>query len=65
MSPGDLVAIMDAGAYFVPNQMNFSNPRPAAVMIKDGFVRQVRDRESFSDIVRLDLLSSDLPRSHA
>ena len=27
---------MDAGAYFIPNQMNFSNPRPAAVIAKDG-----------------------------
>ncbi len=33
---GDLLAVMDAGAYFIPNQMNFSNPRPAAVMLVDG-----------------------------
>ena len=51
---GDLVSIMDAGAYFVPNQMNFSNPRPAAVLVSDGRARLVRARESFDDIVRLD-----------
>jgi diaminopimelate decarboxylase len=51
---GDLVAVMDAGAYFVPNQMNFSNPRPAAVMVADGQARLLRERESFDDMVRLD-----------
>ncbi len=52
--PGDLVAVMDAGAYFVPNQMNFSNPRPAAVMVDDGRATLLRERETFADIVRLD-----------
>ena len=51
---GDAVLIMDAGAYFVPNQMNFSNPRPAAVTVDAGVVRLARERESFEDIVRLD-----------
>ena len=45
---------MDAGAYFIPNQMNFSNPRPAAVMVKPDGWDVVRARESFDDIVRLD-----------
>jgi diaminopimelate decarboxylase len=57
LEPGDVVAIMDAGAYFVPNQMNFSNPRPAAVMIREsGDIECLRERESFGDIVRLDRL---------
>jgi diaminopimelate decarboxylase len=51
---GDLVSVMDAGAYFVPNQMNFSNPRPAAVMVKDGRAVEIRRRESFENIVQLD-----------
>ena len=51
---GDFVSLMDAGAYFVPNQMNFSNPRPAAVMVKDGKAALIRRRESFDDIVQLD-----------
>lgn len=53
---GDVIAVMDAGAYFVPNQMNFSNPRPAAVMVRDGQTLVFRGRESFEDIVRLDTL---------
>lgn len=51
---GDNIAIMDAGAYFVPNQMNFSNPRPAAVLVDQGEAKLIRKRESFADIVRLD-----------
>lgn len=56
--PGDLLAIMDAGAYFIPNQMNFSLPRPAAVMVGQGKVETIRARESFADIVRLDRLGA-------
>jgi len=52
---GDVLAIMDAGAYFIPNQMNFSNPRPAIVAVEGGTHRLVRRRESFDDIVRLDM----------
>jgi diaminopimelate decarboxylase len=52
---GDVFAVMDAGAYFIPNQMNFSNPRPAVVMVSKGESRLVRKREGFEDIVRLDV----------
>jgi diaminopimelate decarboxylase len=51
---GDAIAIMDAGAYFVPNQMNFSNPRPSVVIVEQGRARLSRRRESFDDVVRLD-----------
>jgi len=54
MKAGDLIAIMDAGAYFIPNQMNFSFPRAPAVMVQGGRVREIRKREAFADIVRLD-----------
>ena len=54
MESGDIVSIMDAGAYFIPNQMNFSNPRTAVVMVDRGSVALVRQRETFADIVRLD-----------
>jgi len=50
----DLVAIMDAGAYFISNQMNFSHPRPAAVMVNASRSSLLRQRESFEDVVRLD-----------
>lgn len=57
VQPGDPVAIMDAGAYFVPNQTNFSHPRPAAVMVAHGSATLIRRRESFDDIVRRDLVA--------
>lgn len=51
---GDVVAVMDAGAYFVPNQTNFSNPRPSIVAVDRGVARQVRAPECFQDMVKLD-----------
>jgi len=56
VTAGDVLAIMDAGAYFVPNQMNFSNPRPSAVMLQGGRAELIRERESFEDIIALDQL---------
>lgn len=54
LAAGDVVAVMDAGAYFISNQMNFSNPRPAVVIVKDGAVRLTRAAESFEAMVSLD-----------
>lgn len=54
MGVGDVIAIMDAGAYFIPNQMNFSNPRPAVVTVRPGEVCLARRREDFEDMVRCD-----------
>jgi diaminopimelate decarboxylase len=56
MQPGDLISIMDAGAYFIPNQMNFSFPRPSAIMFDGASIREIRSREMYADIVRLDEL---------
>lgn len=56
---GDIIAVMDAGAYFVPNQMNFSNPRAAAVMVENGRSLLIRARESFENVVALDEWASE------
>lgn len=56
LAAGDVVATMDSGAYFIPNQTNFSNPRPGAVMIEAGVPRLIRRREQFPDLMRLDEL---------
>lgn len=58
LQTGDVLAIMDAGAYFVPNQMNFSNPRPAAVVVENGMHQVTRERETFDHIVCLDRFRS-------
>jgi len=54
VKPGDLLAVMDAGAYFIPNQMNFSNPRSAAVIVREGRTDVIRTRETFEHVVALD-----------
>jgi diaminopimelate decarboxylase len=54
LATDDVLAIMDAGAYFIPNQMNFSNPRPAAVLVSKSGVELIRERERFEHIVQLD-----------
>jgi diaminopimelate decarboxylase len=56
LEPGDILAVMDAGAYFIPNQRNFSFPRPAVVLVEDGRHELIRERESFENIVALDRL---------
>lgn len=56
LEPGDILAVMDAGAYFIPNQRNFSFPRPAVVLVEDGHHELIRERESFENIVALDRL---------
>jgi diaminopimelate decarboxylase len=52
---------MDAGAYFIPNQMNFSNPRPAVVMVHQGEAKLLRSREDFDTIVKLDRVAEAPP----
>ena len=54
LEEGDVLAVMDSGAYFIPNQMNFSNPRPAVATVRNGQHQLVRRREEFTDIVRMD-----------
>jgi hypothetical protein len=61
IATGDVVAVMDAGAYFIPNQMNFSNPRAAVVMVDGPQCRVLRERERFEDIVRLDQVPWRMP----
>ena len=52
--PRDSVAIMDAGAYFVPFSTSFSFPRPAIVMVDGDRVETLRRRETFDDLVSRD-----------
>ncbi len=54
LEPGHVLAIMDSGAYFVPFSTTFSFPKPAIVIQDGDVVAEVRRREQFEDIVRLD-----------
>ena len=56
LAPGHVLAIMDSGAYFVSFATTFSFPK-AAIVVQDGTsVVIARSRESFEDIVRLDVM---------
>lgn len=54
LQPGDVLAIMDAGAYFSSYSSNFAFPRPAILMIEDGEAVVIRDTESFTHLSALD-----------
>jgi diaminopimelate decarboxylase len=54
LEPGDGLAIMDTGAYFVPFATCFSFPRPGIVMIDGGRERVLRRFETFDDMVSLE-----------
>ena len=54
LEPGHVLAIMDAGAYFVPFSRSFSFPQPAIVGLDDSGVHELRRRETFEDVVRRD-----------
>jgi diaminopimelate decarboxylase len=54
LEAGDILAIMDAGAYFVPFSTSFSFPQPAIAMVEDGAVTLVRRAESFDDMTSRD-----------
>ena len=57
VSPGDIIAIPVSGAYALPMSSNYNMvTRPAIIMVKDGNVRLIRKRESYQDMMRLDLI---------
>jgi diaminopimelate decarboxylase len=46
----DVLAVMDAGAYFTSFANNFSYPRPAIVGVSQGRHRLLRGRETFEQM---------------
>ena len=50
---GDLLAVMDAGAYFTSTATNFGGPRPAVVLI-DGESKLIRRRETYEDLAAVE-----------
>jgi diaminopimelate decarboxylase len=50
---GELLAIMDAGAYGMSLASNYNTrPRPPEVLVQGGSVRVIRRREKFEDLIR-------------
>jgi diaminopimelate decarboxylase len=55
LSPGDVLMIMDSGAYFEPDSTSFSFQRPGTVAIDGEQVRVVRRAETFEDMIHRDI----------
>ncbi len=57
LEDGDVLATMDAGAYFSSYSSNFAFQRPAIVMVnEDGSVEVLRKAESFEHLVAMDTM---------
>ena len=55
--PGDIIAIPVCGAYSIPMSSNYNAmPRPAIIMVKEGRGRLIRRRETYQDLMSLDLI---------
>jgi diaminopimelate decarboxylase len=57
VKPGDLVVLLDAGAYGMSLASNYNTrPRPAEVMVDGGKVRLIRRRETMRDLLGPEVL---------
>jgi diaminopimelate decarboxylase len=57
VSAGDIIAIPVSGAYSIPMSSNYNMvPRPAVAMVGDGKARLIRKRETYKDLMRLDVI---------
>jgi len=55
--PGDIIAIPVCGAYSIPMSSNYNAmPRPAIIMAKEGRGRLIRRRETYQDLMSLDMI---------
>lgn len=51
---GDIISIMDSGAYFSSFSNNFAFPRPSILLADNGHITVLRDRETFYDLLLKD-----------
>ncbi len=57
VSAGDILAMPIAGAYAIPMSSNYNMvTRPAIIMVRSGKARLIRKRESYQDLMKLDLV---------
>jgi diaminopimelate decarboxylase len=56
VQPGDLVALLDAGAYGMSQSSNYNTrPRAAEVLVKGDSARLIRRRESFNEMLATEM----------
>jgi diaminopimelate decarboxylase len=63
LKAGDILAVMDAGAYFSSYSSNFAFPRPAIVMVDDGIASVIRQEETFEHLIAMDAPTDGSPRN--
>ena len=52
LEPGDLIAVLDAGAYGMAQSSNYnSRPRPAEILVEGSKARVIRRRETIADLI--------------
>ena len=57
VSPGDIIAVADCGAYCLPMSSNYNATfRPAVILVGEGRARLIRRRETLEDLTRCDLV---------
>ena len=55
LEPGELLAVMSAGAYGFSLASNYnSRPRPAEVLVSGETYQLIRKRETYEDLIRLE-----------
>lgn len=54
LQANDVLAVMDAGAYFTSYASNFAYPRPAVVLLDKGRCTTLRRQESFEHLTAMD-----------
>jgi diaminopimelate decarboxylase len=56
MNEGDLLAILDAGAYGMSLASNYNTrPRPAEVLVTGKSAKVIRNRETIADLMRAEI----------
>jgi diaminopimelate decarboxylase len=61
----DIIAIMDAGAYFTSFSNTFAYPRPCILLADNGSVSVLRDREYFGDLTSRDTILQSRGQAYA
>ena len=56
MEKGDILAVLSTGAYNYSMASNYNRvPRPAVLMVKDGKIKTVINRETYEDLIKNDI----------
>jgi len=64
LNPGELIAVMSAGAYGFSMATNYnSRPRVAEVMVRDDEIHVIRKREEYEDLIRGETIPDFLTQS--